>query len=136
MLFICPLALFAQPNTAKQEKIEQIKADFIRQRVDFTTAEAQAFWPIYNDYHDKRESIIKSRKEMWRKAKDNVDGITDKEMEALIDNELVLKQKELDLQKEFHKKLKLILSSKKIVKYFLAEEEFRQKLAEIIKQKK
>lgn len=72
---------------------------------------------------------------MWKKAKNNVEDITDKEMEALIENDLSLKQKELDLQKEFHKKLKLILPPKKIAKYFLAEEEFRQKLADIIKQK-
>ena len=135
-VLLSQVLLHAQVSSGeKQEKIEQIKMDFLKQKMDLSASEAQAFWPVYNDFQQKRESLRKQRDEAFKKEKDNVDALSDKDAELFADNELSFKQKDVDLQKDFEKKLKLIISSKKIAKYYLAEEEFRRKLAELIKQK-
>lgn len=135
-LLFSSVYFYAQSKAGeRQEKIEQIKADFIKQKMGLSPSESQAFWPLYNDLQEKREALRKQREELWRKTKDPVEALSDKDLDAFIEHEVTYRQKEADLQKDFQKKLKLSLSSKKIAGYYLAEEEFRRKLAELIKQK-
>jgi predicted O-linked N-acetylglucosamine transferase (SPINDLY family) len=54
-----------QANKQKQqfeqqrEKIESQRIAFITQELDLTPAEAQAFWPVYNEYDKKRHELNK-----------------------------------------------------------------------------
>ena len=56
MMSLVVLSVSAQkPN--REAKMEQMKAEkisFITQQLSLTTAEAQAFWPVYNEYEGKR----------------------------------------------------------------------------------
>lgn len=47
---------FAQ-DRSKREKIKTLKVAFITERLNLSTNEAQSFWPLYNDYEEKRESL-------------------------------------------------------------------------------
>jgi Tfp pilus assembly protein PilZ len=41
-------------NNDKKETIESFKVAFITQKLNLTTKEAQLFWPVYNEYLDKK----------------------------------------------------------------------------------
>ncbi|MBN8702895.1 MAG: hypothetical protein J0M08_07510 [Bacteroidetes bacterium] len=134
ILLLCTGLLHAQQGNGK-ERIESLKVAFITKRIDLTSKEAQQFWPLYNEYQQKREDLKIVQRQNRKNLKDSYEGMPDKEIEAMIDDDILLKQKDLDLQKELHKKLKLILSSKKIALLYKAEDDFKRELLKQLKEK-
>ncbi len=122
-------------HAEKKQNIEAMKIAFITQKLDLTPEEAQQFWPVYNQYNDKMQELRKKRKTEFKEHKDNFDNLTDKEVEQLVDSEIAYKQKEIDLQKEYHAKYKAVLPIKKVAKLYHAEEQFKRVLLEKLKDK-
>lgn len=129
-LFICTGIAFAQergdmPDKDKKENIEAMKIAFITQKLDLTPQEAQQFWPVYNQYSDKTKELRKKRRQDNREARKNFDELSDKEIEQVVNNDMIYRQKELDLQKEYHEKFKAVLPIKKVAKLYAAEDQFK-----------
>jgi hypothetical protein len=120
-------ALAQQPT--KKEKIEALHVAFLTEKLNLTPKEAQVFWPVYNEYIQKREDLRKARQQARKNAKQE-DQLTDKEIEQILEDDLAYEQKELDLKKDFHKKLKQVLPMKKVAMYYKAEEAFKKKILE------
>ncbi len=129
-VFVC----CAQAQPSSKDKIEALKAAFINKNIDFTAAEAQAFWPLYNDFQAKREAL-KKELSLSRTSIATINASSEKDVAALLDGDFVLRQKELDLQKDFHKKMLLLLSVKKVALYYKSEEEFKKALLNQLKDK-
>ncbi len=125
------LSVMAQP-VSKRDKIDALRVTFINEKVNFTAAESQAFWPLYNEYNDK---IDQARKSFRQQCVKNIDFTTlsDKDAEAYLNAELNLKQKEYELYKEYFEKFKKVLPVKKVALLRRAEEEFRKELIRNIK---
>lgn len=120
----------------KRENIEAQKVAFLTKKLDLTPEEAQKFWPVYNQYDDKLQELRKKRREDMKNAKENFDALTDKEIEQLVDNEIAFRQKELDIQKEYHGKFKSLLPIKKVAQLYRADEEFKRFLLKELKDRK
>lgn len=118
----------AENQQNKREEIAAKKVAFITQKVELTVEEAQVFWPIYNEHEKAMNTLRRARRADNKKLRENNASLSDKEMEALVDNEIIFKQKELDIQKEFHAKLKSTLPIQKVVKFYRAQEEFKKHL--------
>lgn len=121
----------AQPGT-KRDKIEALRVSFISSKVTLTNQEAQLFWPLYNDYNDKLDNLKKSFRQQFVKDVD-FNALNDKEAEAYLIAELLVKQKEYELSKEYYEKFKKVLPVKKIALIRRAEEDFRKELIKNIK---
>jgi hypothetical protein len=119
-------------TNSKRDKIEELRVSFITQKVNLTSQESQQFWPLYNEFNDKLDNLKKTYRLNYIKNF-NADIISDKEAEALLTAELILKQKELDLNKEYYEKYKKILPIKKIALIKMAENEFKKELIKNIK---
>ena len=131
-LLLSSLLSFSQ-NENSREKIEAMKVAFITQELSLTTAEAQLFWPVYNDYEQKKKDIRKDLRQTQKGKLKNLDQMSDKEIEEMIDLEIEYDQKELDLKKEYHSKLKKVLSMKKIALLYKTEDKFKRKILEQLK---
>lgn len=118
------------PDKPKKEKIESMRIAFITQKLDLTPEEAQKFWPVYNEFHKKKELLHQKRREETKNAKQNIDSLSDKQIEAIVDGEIAFKQKNLDLEKEYHAKFKSVLPIRKVAKLYRAEEQFTHRLLE------
>lgn len=114
------LASFAQGG--KREKIEALRVGFITQQLNLTTDESQKFWPVYNEYQDK---VRAARREFKGTS---TSFASDKEAQDFLDAELLFKQRELNLYKEYYDKFKKILPLKKVAMLRQAEEEFKKEL--------
>lgn len=127
------LTLFgvSQPNT-KREKIEALRVTFISQRVNFTTAEAQQFWPLYNEYNDKLDANRKAFRQLVNKTS-VTEFATDKDADLYLNAELTLKQKEYELYKEYYEKFKKVLPIKKVALLRKSEDDFKKELIKNIK---
>jgi len=125
------LSALAQP-VSKRDKIDALRVTFINEKVNFTAAEAQAFWPLYNEYNDKIDQARKSFRQQCVKTIDFT-TLSDKDAETYLNGELSLKQKEYELYKEYFEKFRKVLPVKKVALLRRAEEEFRKELIRNIK---
>jgi len=115
------LKLFPQGG-GKREKIEAVRVAFITQKLNLTPDEAQKFWPVYNEYQDKLKA---ARKEFRQQP---TIFTTDKEAQDYLDAELLLKQREFSLYKEYYEKIKKTIPVKKVAQLREAEEDFKKEL--------
>ena len=116
----------AQPKQeARAEKIKAYRVAVFTEILNLSSEEAQGYWPIYNEYLDKRESLQKELK-MTRQ----IDGMNDNEVEDYIKKYFELRNKELDLEKDLTQKLRKVLPLRKIAKIPVAEREFREALVQ------
>ena len=53
-----------RPMTKQQrEKLELFKIQFVTKKLDLTPAEAEKFWPLYNEQKDASQSLMQTEKE-------------------------------------------------------------------------
>lgn len=114
------VSLFAQNRRERYEQIEAVKVAFITNKLDFTTEEAQKFWPVYNNYQKELMELMKKRREYKKK--------TDITPNDKVNAELAYESKMLDLKKKYKKLYSKTMPSEKILLLYQAEHEFREHL--------
>ncbi len=131
-LFIGGMQLMAQQNGGHllREKIRSQKVAYLSSKLDLTEDEAVKFWPIYNQY-EKDQELIRQNLAQDAVLRNMTEAEADQNLNAFIE----YKQKELDIEKKYITKFKSILSSKKILKVFYYDKEFRKELAEVVKKR-
>jgi|AntRauTorckE5430_2_1112549.scaffolds.fasta_scaffold07500_2 hypothetical protein len=125
--------IFAQRHGASNEKIESFQVAFFTQKLNLTDNEAKAFWPIYNQY--KVESKV-LREKQRKLLKSDFSGISDKELDKLVAKRFEIKQKQLDLEKQYHLKFKKVLPMEKIARLPHVERAFRSALLKKMRENK
>jgi hypothetical protein len=132
-LFLFLFIQFGILHAQKQkDKVAELKNNFISEKIKLTSAEADKFWPIYNDYINKLKGV---KRNLRRSYKKDIDNLSEKEAEEIYLLELTSKQLETDIHNEYASKIKTIIGSKKFIKLRLAEEEFRLEIIKNIKEK-
>jgi hypothetical protein len=126
------LQVNAQPGTGnKQSRIDKIEAQrvaFITDRLNLTPAEAQVFWPVYNEYDAKRHELTKNFHKAYPGEEKAFEDMTDKEAIEVADNQLIEAQRLLDLRKEYHAKFKSVLPPQKVLGLYESEKDFQKQL--------
>jgi hypothetical protein len=121
----------AQTDRPVEERIEAQRIAFITQRVNLTPQEAQAFWPLYNEYREKEKQIRSDRVD-----RNDVMDMDEAEAEAYVNKILESEQQELDLKRLYTEKLKSVISAKKIIRFYAAERMFKERLLQAMNQRK
>lgn len=112
----------------QHKNIEAQRIAFITQELNLTPDEAKVFWPVYNEYDVKRHELRKSFKNAGDFKKQDIDKLSEKEINQILDNQIIEAQKFLDLRKEYHAKFKSVLPAVKVLKLYNAEREFQRML--------
>ena len=129
IFFVLGLNTFlAQPNN----KVEALRADYIAKRMNFSNAESEKFWPLYNEYNDKLVAIKRNLRQAFHKSNENM---SEAEAEILCQLEMQSRQAELDVHKQYYEKIKAIIGAKKMVKLRAAEEDFKKEIVKILKER-
>ena len=140
LMVIIPLSGKSQDRKQQfQEKKKEIdvkKIGYITERLSLTAEEAQAFWPVYNDFQTKRENCLKENGTLKKKEKVDLDKLSDKELTEMADAEIAGEKKMLDLRTEFHDNVKKVLPPKKIVLLYQAEKDFKRVLLNDIREER
>lgn len=140
VLFILTNSVFSQERINRKnlrEKIDAQKVAFITKSLLLTTIEAQQFWPVYNEFNDKNEELLKAfRKNNIEDKNVDVDNITEKEALDMADDQIIQAQKILDLRKKYHAEFKKVLPPKKLLKLYQAERDFKKYLLKEIKDRR
>ena len=122
-------ASVAQPE---RDKVTALRMAFISKRLDLTATESEKFWPVYNEYQDKLKVLKRNLRNSYRTR---MDRLGDQEAEELYQLEIVTRQAETDLYKDYAARMRGAIGTRKLARLHMAEEEFRKELINTIKEK-
>ncbi|MBI34988.1 MAG: hypothetical protein CMP67_06450 [Flavobacteriales bacterium] len=126
-----------QQRENRKAKIREMKKAFIKAELNLTEDEEKVFWPIYDNYENKRDELRKELRSLRKEFKGkSIDELTEAEAEEMLDKEMKFREKRLALDKEFERELRANLSAKKIIMLHKAERKFKKKLLDRMKGRK
>ncbi|MDH6356092.1 Spy/CpxP family protein refolding chaperone [Dysgonomonas sp. PH5-45] len=108
------------------EKFKKERADFIIKEVGLTNQEAKVFMPLCEELMRKKFELNRDVRKQSRDLNKKVNK-TDRDYETVIDLSIENKAKEAQLEKEYYKRFKKVLSPQKIYKYQRAEMKFMKR---------
>lgn len=132
-LTIVALACFSITSSANtgwenewKERFKSEKIAFLTMEMNITPAEAQAFWPIYNEIEQKKDEalgqIIKAYKDMNAAIEANNQKEIDKSLTAYLQAQEKLREIESYAAEQY----KTVLPVEKVAKLYVGEEKFRR----------
>lgn len=123
----------AQNEDARQ-KIESAKIALISERLGLTPDDAQKFWPIYNEYSQKRRENHKEFAQARRKF--NPETATEKETQQMLKLGREVKERQLKLEGEYSDRMLKVIDSKQLMSLQNAEREFKRMLLDRLDQRR
>jgi len=108
---------------SRGDKIEQQRIAFITTELDLSVEEAQAFWPLYNEYTEAKKEI---RDDKMHEKK--IEELSEEESKQMLMYAMESKKRNLDLETRFMTKLENVLSANKRLKLIRLEREFKKKI--------
>ena len=107
---LCVLGTSAQDREAHREKIKALKTAHITEGIGLTAKEAQVFWPIYNEYEQKRRSLYRRE----HQDIENLSCLTEETAENKLQEYIEIEREDFLLKKKYYEDLKKILLSAKM----------------------
>lgn len=123
----------------KFEKVKALKTAFITDRLDLTSAEAEKFWPVYNQYEKELHQLqVVERMAILDKVAESggVKNLSEKEASEILQKVLDLNQKIQTTENNKYIALKKVLPSVKILKLIKAEEGFKRELFKLLQEQR
>lgn len=113
------------------ERIKAFKTGYLTQELDLSSAEAEKFWPIYNEYEKKMFELRIDKRRAEREKMNQMGGpeaLSDKEasdfLKSLFENE----GEALEMKRNLYRDLEKILTPKKLLILYKAEADFNRRL--------
>ncbi|UCH83113.1 MAG: hypothetical protein JSW50_11665, partial [Candidatus Latescibacterota bacterium] len=127
-VFAAPLA-FAEEKAAKpadnmeivREAIQAQKKVLIAENMQLTQAEADAFWPVYEEYQKELKKLTDKALNNIKKFAENFDSMTDEVAEEIIKTHLANEGEYLKLKNSYLPKFMKVLPATKVARYFQLE---------------
>ncbi len=111
-----------------RQRIKSEKIAYLTDQLDLSVAEAQAFWPLYNEFTNKADALFEEERSIKRNLRHDKSKYSDNEMTTMIDRLVDIAIERAALEKEYHNKYKEVLPATKIVLLYEAEFGFRRHL--------
>jgi len=123
-----------QLDPKAQEKINSLRIAYLTDKLGLTPEQAEKFWPIYREFAEKRKEI---RSEFREAAKGvNKDNPDPKKQQELVNLSLKVRQRVLDLEKDYSGRLMKVVTPEQMLRLPNAEAEFRAYLNDLIQQRR
>jgi len=127
--------LFTTSGTLRAQSQEQIdkfneeRKVYFTEELELTESESKAFWPLYEDFHNRKMKLVEDERNTWIYAHKNAENLTDKEILETLEKAYTLKDKQLQLEREYYQEKFLdALPAKKVLKLGKVEWDFRRYL--------
>jgi HAMP domain-containing protein len=128
--------VFAQRRTEEEIKqIQDAKVAVITNRLNLTSEQSTGFWPLYNEYSNKRREIHRAQRKLIGDKRSS-GNVTDEQVLANLKDVQDLKQKELDLEKEYQNRFLKVISATQLAELYKAEKSFNDMLLQRLRQRR
>ncbi|MHA4738291.1 hypothetical protein [Dyadobacter sp. MSC1_007] len=139
--FALLLLIFGAVTTANAQrrseeeikKIQDAKVAIITNRLNLTPEQSTGFWPMYNEYSQKRREIHRAQRKIINDKK--AEGQADEQVLNNLKEVQELRQKELDLEKDYQNKFLRVITASQVIELYKAERTFNDMLIQRLKQK-
>ena len=119
-----------------KDKIRILKVEFITEKLDLSSGEAENFWPIYNAF-DK--AYMELRHEKLKGLKDNlkegINMLSEKEALSKLNEMTDIEDELVKLKRMFRYQLDGVISNKKILLLKIAEDGFNRRMMDRLKRR-
>lgn len=127
LVFAISFGAMAQKNNgAMNEKIEAARIGMITNRLNLTPEQATAFWPVYNEYENKKTEVKKGLRVHLSESRSLAS--TDDKIKVELNEMMSLRQKEVDIDKEYLSKFLKVLQPRQVSELYKTEQQFKQML--------
>jgi hypothetical protein len=128
LIFLISPIVWVSAQNPNLEKLNNYKIGFFTKKLNLTSAEAEKFWPVYNDYQSQRNQIQLEKLKLNRNFNQNENSLSNAQLEEMGDKYVDYLVRESNLAVVFHKKLKDVLSPAKVILYYQAENQYKMQL--------
>lgn len=126
---------FAASGTLRAQSQEQIdkfnqeRKAYFTEQLELTDQEGRAFWPLYEDFQNRKMKLVEDERNTWTYAHKNAGNLSDKEILETLNKGYNLKEQQLKLEREYYQeKFLQALPAKKVLKLGKVEWDFRRHL--------
>lgn len=110
-----------------KQRMMSEKIAFLTIEMGITPAEAQAFWPVYNQVDKERDQAMHEVFQSFKALEDAVSaGKSEKEISKLLDTYLDALEQQGKIETQASAKYEKVLSVEKLAKLYVGEEKFRR----------
>ena len=139
VILLVPALAWAQnedqvQNPEARKKIEAARIALISDRLGLTPEQAERFWPIYREFSQQRTELVRQFREAQRQVDPN--NVDPKRQQELVELGLKIKQRELDLEKDYSKRMMDVISAQQVLNLRNAEKEFQRMIINQIQQRR
>ena len=117
-------------NEEEMKKIQDAKIAIITNRVNLTPEQSKGFWPMYNEFSQKKRDLHRSMRQL---IGGKGEGASDDQAMNNLKEVQELKQKQLELEKEYQTKFLTVISAQQLVELNKAERTFNDMLLQRLK---
>ncbi|MGY6561388.1 MAG: hypothetical protein ACXITV_04720 [Luteibaculaceae bacterium] len=135
LLAVFSLTSYGQPdldgddmNAEARDRMKSARAAFITRDINLTEAEAQKFWPIYNEMDAELEKIRMERRNTMRGFRDKEKSFTDEDYKKATKTLFELEEKELAVRKKYTDRFQKAIPAQKVFELERAERNFRRSM--------
>lgn len=118
------------------EKLKSLKIAFLTEKLDLSSKEAEAFWPVYNAHEDRMNAFRNTERSEFSGKLMDLETLSENEADELLVKYMDLATKKQNEQKFFISDMQKIISSKKTMLLLKTEEDFKRKLIQQYRQRK
>jgi uncharacterized membrane-anchored protein YhcB (DUF1043 family) len=104
-----------------KDKVRTDKKLFIATNMELTESEAKTFWPVYEAYQAKLETLVDRKAALIEKFAANYETLSDDMAKSLLDNDLSIDSDYQKLRQSYLSKFRGILSDKKVARFYQLE---------------
>ncbi len=123
-------------NKRDFEKFKAQKISYMTDKMELTPKEAQAFWPIYNEFDEKRWALHERRRNIEKKIRDNYQDLKDTDFQKINQEMVNIAKNEAKLMEEYNAQFIKALPVKKVILIAPVENDFRFMMIKAYREKK
>ncbi len=126
--FLVFVSANSQPSVNAKQRLQEEKREFLTSHIGLTKSEASAFWPVYDDYQNRKNRIVAEKKTLMRYYLENKSNMKDQEITDTLEKYLALEKQETELFITYNAKFRNILADEKVLRIYVAEVQFKDYL--------
>ncbi len=131
-LLFCKIQPISAQKQDNYKMLQQKRVEFLITKLNLTVEESQKFWPLYNEYYEKKHDLSIENRVRFGDHEHLLQGTEEDYLKAL--NGLFdYKTKQEQLFQTYYKKYLQVLSAEKVYQLYRYEEDFNKMLLRQLK---
>lgn len=101
-----------------RQDIQSAKDEIIKNTMEFSQAEATAFWPVYKEYASEQRTVADKRLALILEYANKIDTLSDAEAKSLTQKFFQTEEDAQALRKKYFTKFEAALGAKRAAKFY------------------